>query len=153
MSLTEIATLAETVAALGVIATLAFVAFQIRQNTVAIKNANFQASQERMASLQSRSMSEQVARVIQKGKKSYAQLDETEKLIFASWFIEYQLVASNFMRLGREGILRPELIDMAQQRLRNLLRNPGVQEYLSEKDREVFPASAEKLISELIARS
>lgn len=153
MSLTEIATLAETVAALGVIATLAFVAFQIRQNTVAIKNANFQASQERMASLQSRSMSEQVARVIQKGKKSYAQLDETEKLIFASWFIEYQLVASNFMRLGREGILRPELIDMAQQRLQNLLRNPGVQEYLSEKDREVFPASAEKLISELIARS
>jgi len=153
MSLSVIATLADTIAALGVIATLVFVAFQIKQNTQEIKNTHYQASQERMASLQSRTMDERIATTVQKGKKSYTGLDEAEKLVFSSWVLEYQLVASNFIRLGQQGILRSELAEMAQHRFDNLLLIPGVQEFFRDKDRETLPSSTEELVKKVLASS
>ena len=153
MSLSVIATLADIIAALGIIASLIFVALQVKQNTRETKNTNFQASQERVASLQSRTMDERVAAIIQQGKKSYAQLEEAEKLVFSSWVLEYQLVADNYISLGRQGILESELAKMFQRRLENLFRNPGVQELYRDKDLEPLPDHIVQLAEKIFASS
>lgn len=150
MSLIEIASLADTIAAIGVIVTLAFIAFQIRQNTQEIKNTHYQASQERSATLHSRTMDIRVADIIEKGKRSYASLTDGEKLVFSSWIYEFQLVSNNFRQLAQQGVLRSELGAMYDGRFENLLRNPGVQEFFKDADRPRLTASSEERVSNIL---
>ena len=153
MSLSAISALADIIAALGIIASLIFVAHQVKQNTQETMNTNFQMSQERVASLRSRTMDESVAAIIQKGKKSYTQLDEGEKLVFSSWILEYQIVAGIFRSLGIQGVMRPDLAEIWKRRYEILLRNPGVRELYDSGDLEPIPAHSVEFAEKIFASS
>jgi hypothetical protein len=151
MSLAAIAAFADVLTAIAVATSLIFVAFQIRQNTQEIKNTHYQASQSRSASLHSRTMDIKTAEIIVKGKKSYASLSDAEKLVFSSWIFEFNMVSTNFLMLSRQGVLRPELNEMYGNRLENLLKNPGVQEFFQDKDRPRVTASSEERVGRILA--
>ena len=151
MSLSAIAVFADTLTAIAVITSLIFVAFQIRQNTNEIKNTHYQTSQSRSATLHSRTMDLETAEIIVKGKKSYASLSDAEKLVFSSWIFEFNMVSNNFLMLSRQGVLRPELSEMYHNRLEELLKNPGVQEFFQDKNRPKLTASSEERIGRILA--
>lgn len=153
MSLSLISTVADFVTSIAMIASLLFVALQVKRNTQEVKNSHYQATQARMSTFQSRTMDERVATVVQKGKKSYTQLGESEKLVFTSWLIEYHIVISNLLDFGRQGIFGAELVDMARARFEKLLHNPGVHEYYQDTDREALPAWANEYASRVYGDS
>ncbi len=70
MDFSIIANFADVLAAIGVIASLIFLAVQVGRNTHEVKNSHLQSSQALMASHQSRTQNEQTAAIIQKGKNS-----------------------------------------------------------------------------------
>ena len=82
MNLSNIADIADLLAAAGVIATLIFLAMQIRQNTKAVQNTRWESYLDRLANNFARPMNEQVATVIVKGNRSFAALNDTEKQIY-----------------------------------------------------------------------
>ena len=107
MNVSDIADFADILAAIGVIASLLFVAFQVRRNTKAIRNQHFEATLDHLASQFSRSLDERVATIIDKGRKNFNDLSDPEKLTFGAWANEYIMGASRLTSFGQQGLLDP----------------------------------------------
>ena len=94
MNLSAAADLADLLAALGIIATVIFLALQIRQNTKALENTRWESYLDRLANSFARPMDERVATVILKGNRSFNALSDAEKLVYSAWADEYILSAA-----------------------------------------------------------
>lgn len=153
MDFSFIGNFADLLAAFGVIASLIFLAVQVRRNTAEVKNSHLQSSHALMASFQSRTQNELSAAIIEKGKHSYHDLGDAEKLVFSSWIHEWLLVADNFMRLGQDGILAPGLAEFAEERMRWLFTHPGVGEFWRSAGREPYPDAPSVRLGESVLKS
>ena len=71
MNASIIANYADVLAALGVIASLLFVAFQVRRNTKTVHNQQWLSTIDRRAENFSRPLDERVATTLDKGKKNF----------------------------------------------------------------------------------
>lgn len=118
MDFSLIANSADLVAAFGVIASLIFLAVQVRRNTNEVRNSHLQSSQALFASFRSTTLDLRVAEVIEKGKQSFHELSQVEKMVFTSWMHEFMIVSDNFVRLGRDGFLAPGMAEYAEKRIR-----------------------------------
>ena len=138
MNISVVAGIADLAAALGVIASLIFLALQIRQNTETVKNSHWEATLQRDNTHTARTLDEHVANIVQKGRKSYSGLTDSEKLVFESWIYEWTMVYEGLTIFSTKGILRPEVKDVADQELEWYFCAPGVREwYLSENRRPI----------------
>ncbi len=93
MTLSGLASLAEIVASLGVIASLIFIAIQIRQSTEQTKLANWGSVVDRYSIVYSHTNDIQLANLVAKGRSSYKDLTDGEKISFGH-YLEQMCIAN-----------------------------------------------------------
>jgi len=104
MSLTEIASLADTIAAIGVIASLLLVARQVRQNTEQMKLANWGSLVDRYSTVYSHTNDIDLANLVAKGRKSYRDLTEGEKISFGHYLEQLCIANEGSMQFARSNV-------------------------------------------------
>ncbi len=81
MTLAQITVLAELLAAVGVIASLMFVAFEIRKNKAQMRPANWGNVADRFNAVYAQTDDIELAKLVVKGRQSYHDLSEAEKFL------------------------------------------------------------------------
>ncbi len=122
--------MAELVGAIGVVATLGYLAVQIRQNTRVIHTSNFQELQRDYSTLANTiAGSPDAAEIFDRGLASFDALSQAEKARF-HWMISEPLKgAQTCFQLHRRGLIDQELYTDYMNSFFRLLHAPGVREY------------------------
>lgn len=109
----------EFVGAIAVVATLAYLAIQIRQNSASVKSAAAQSVLSNVnANLQTVAETPQMARVIHKGLSDYGVLTEEERFQFISWILAWFRVVEQAHYFYSRGDLDAHLFDGHRAHLR-----------------------------------
>ena len=153
MNASIIADYADIAAAIGVIASLLFVAFQVRQNTKAMHNQAYASIVERFAENVARLSDERMAITLDKGKRNFNDLSDPEKLTFGAWAQEYISVFNRNLGLSGQGLLGPQIEEMAQRQLKWFFKYPGMGQWWRNADRHPVPAHFEAIIDAALAEA
>jgi hypothetical protein len=152
MSLAEITALADLLAAAGVIASLIFVAFEIRKNTAQTRQANWGTAADRFNAVYAQSDDIELAELIVRGRQKYHDLSEAEKLSFGHYLeqlciaIEALLVHGESLAHGREAMLA-----LAKKHLAFHLGFPGARQWYEEFDEQRgYPPQMRQFIRDAI---
>ncbi len=106
MDLTQLANLGEFIGGVAVVASLIYVGFQIRQNTDSVRmTAEFDSSRSFSDWLSRVSLSDDQARIFERGVWDHEQLDENEKLRFLWAIADVFSRIEGFYRLHQRGYL------------------------------------------------
>jgi len=134
MSLTDLANLAQIVAAIGVVVSLLYVGYQIRQNTSAVRSAAAQTVHEHFAKwYQMVAADPELARITATGLRDYSSLNEQERVRFISAFMSFLSYTQNAFLKWREGSLEPHLWLGWEQVMMNLFGAPGGKSFWKER--------------------
>jgi len=126
MSLNDLANLGQIIGALTVVISLIYVAFQIRQNTAAIRSATAQSVHEHFAGWYNAFACDgSLSQIAINGLKDYGSLSETEKARFVALFMAFLSYGQNAFLKRRQGLLSPSLWNGREQVLMNLIGAPG----------------------------
>ncbi len=152
MNLAQITILAELLAAAGVVASLIFVAFEIRRNTAQARLGNWQSVTERATALWSRTSDIELANLIAKGRKSYHDLTEGEKISFGHYLEELCIAYESLPMLAKSQLHGSEdILALFKRHMQFHLGFPGAREWLQEfEDQRGFPPMLRRLIHEAI---
>lgn len=145
MSLASVAAVADLLAALGVIASLLFLASQIRQNTRALANQNWLAIVERIAEQTTRTLDRAVAETVSRGRESYESLDAADKIVFDAWAYEFIICVNRHIGFNEQG-MKPEIEAMTERYLSWFFASQGNRAWWTADDRRPFPAHYERVI-------
>lgn len=152
MNLSNLADLADLLAALGVVASLVFVATQVRQNTKTVANTHWESYVDRLASNFARNLDERVADIVFRGRSSFAALSDTEKLTYSAWADEYILSASILFIYQEQSVLHTTVTNTADRRLAWFFAFPGNVEWWHHERRHPVPALVEQRIDHWLSR-
>ena len=152
MDLAQITVLAELLAAVGVIASLIFVAFEIRKNAAQARQANWGNAADRFNAVYSQTGDIELAKLVVKGRQSYHDLSEAEKVSFGHYLeqiciaIEALLVHGESLAHGREVMMA-----LAKKHLEFHLGFPGARQWYDEFDEQRgYPPAMREFIREAI---
>jgi len=152
MDLAQITVLAELFAAAGVIASLIFVAFEIRKNAAQTRQANWGNAADRFNAVYSQTDDIELAKLVVKGRQSYHDLSEAEKVSFGHYLeqiciaIEALLVHGESLAHGREVMMA-----LAKKHLAFHLGFPGSRQWYDEFDQQRgYPPAMREFIREAI---
>ena len=152
MDLAQITVLAELFAAAGVIASLIFAAFEIRKNAAQTRQANWGNAADRFNAVYSQTGDIELAKLVVKGKQSYHDLSEAEKVSFGHYLeqiciaIEALLVHGESLAHGREVMMA-----LAKKHLAFHLGFPGSRQWYDEFDQQRgYPPAMREFIREAI---
>ena len=134
MNLNDLANVGQVIGALAVVISLIYVAFQIRQNTSAVRSATAQAVHDNYADWYMSLMGDaELNRIAIKGLKDYSSLDEIEKAQFIEVFMAFISYSQNAFYQWREKSLSPALWGGWELLVMNLLASPGGKEFWKER--------------------
>ncbi len=152
MDLVQITVLAELLAAVGVIASLIFVAFEIRKNAAQARQANWGNAADRFNAVYSQTGDIELAKLVVKGRQSYHDLSEAEKVSFGHYLeqiciaIEALLVHGESLAHGREVMMA-----LAKKHLAFHLGFPGSRQWYDEFDQQRgYPPAMREFVREAI---
>ena len=137
MTLAQLTVAAELLAAVGVIASLLFVALEIRKNTAQTRQANWGNAADRFNAVYAQTNDIELAELVVKGRESYHDLSEAEKVSFGHYLeqlciaIEALLVHGESLAHGREAMMA-----LAKKHLSFHLGFPGAKQWYDEFDRQ-----------------
>jgi hypothetical protein len=152
MNWDAIGAIAELLGAIGVIASLVYLATQIRQNTRSVQGAAYQSLVVGQQALQSVSYDSETAEIIRRGMQDGSQLSETEAFRF-NWLISGVVQGyENAMYQFETGMLAPERWQSQIANLRWFLASPGVRAWWSTFYKEHLAADFVRLVDEEIRR-
>jgi len=121
---------AELFGALGVIATLGYLAVQIRQNTAVVRTSSFQELMKGMSNFTgSISQNPEVADIYLRGMANYEDLCKTEKIRFHALMTEPFTNAQVSYQLHNRGLIDEKLYAGYMASFSGLLRAPGVRQW------------------------
>lgn len=152
MSLAEITAMADLLAAAGVIASLIFVAFEIRKNTAQTRQANWGNAADRFNAVYAQTDDMELANLIIKGRQSYHDLTEAEKLSFGH-YLEQLCIAIEALLVHGESLAhgRVAMIALAEKHLAFHLGFPGARQWYEEFDRQRgYPSAMREFIRDAI---
>jgi hypothetical protein len=129
MDLSRLADLADLLGAIGVIASLLFVAYEVRRNTAEARRANWESSIDRFNALWSRTSGEQTADVLHRGRQSFLGLSGSEQIVFSNWYNELCLTYETMIVLGNEHVLGDKLTGLAMRHLQYYFGFAGAREW------------------------
>ena len=150
MNVSLIADYADILAALAIIASLVFVALQVRQNTAELKNSHWEGVIDRVNGFHARALDGETAKIIQKGRQGFNDLDDVERIAFEGWIHEFVTSMAAVRGLSKTGVLRPQMLEAADQRVRWMFRHQGVREWWESQDRVPFASDTAAGINDLI---
>jgi hypothetical protein len=150
MNLSLIADYADVLSTLGIILSLGFVAYQVKQNTRELRYGHWETVIDRLNAFHSRTLDATAADIVNRGQQSYEDLNAAERLAFEGWMHEFILSFAPLRELARQGILPPGRLEVANERVRWMFRNQGVIEWWRSANRVPFAADTAAKIDELM---
>jgi hypothetical protein len=152
LGLEDLTAFADLLAAAGVIASLIFVAFEIRRNTEQTKQANWANVADRFSAVYAQTDDIELAKIVVRGRQSYEGLSEAERLAFGHYLeqlciaLESLLVHGDSLAHGRDAMLA-----LAKKHLAFHLSFPGAREWYEEFDTQRgFPPRMREFVREAI---
>jgi hypothetical protein len=134
MSIAELGSIGELVGAIATVATLAYLAIQIRGSTRAVRSASAQAVHESFATWYRMLATDgELTDLTTKGLRDYSSLSESERGRFVSVAMAIVLCAQDAFIKWREGSLSPELWSGWEFVVMNLLLTPGGKGFWKER--------------------
>ena len=133
MTIQELGSLGELVAAIATVATLIYLALQIRHNTQATRAASFHAISDSMNHVNvSIAQSPGLARIFVVGSTERGSLTEEERLQYDNVLLSYFHVFETMHYQARVGAGERNLLVAEERSLAALLSTPGVREWWAE---------------------
>jgi hypothetical protein len=134
MTLSDIVNLAQIIGAIAVVVSLFYVAFQIRQNTLAVRSATAQDVHENFASCYHLLAADsELSRITINGLRDYSSLTEIEKARFIATFMAFLSYSQNAYLKWCEGSLSPALWSGWELLMMNLVSAPGGRAFWEER--------------------
>ena len=137
MNLDGLASLAEIVSSLGVIASLIFVAWEIRKNTAQTRLANYGSLVDRYNAVYAQTDDIELAGLIARGRKSYRDLSDAERISFGH-YLEQVCIANESMLIFAQAHVHDRESNLAlfRKHIRFHLGFPGAREWFDEFERQ-----------------
>lgn len=134
MTFQELGVIGELVAAAATVATLVYLALQIRHNTSAVSAAAAQSVHEAFATWYRLLAAEaSLAQLVTNGLRDYSSLNETDKARFIATFMAFLSYSQDAYIKWREGALAPELWQGWEMLIMNLVNAPGGKGFWEER--------------------
>jgi hypothetical protein len=134
MNLTDLANIGQIVGAIGVIVSLVYVGYQIRQNTSVVRSSAAQTVHEHFAKwYQMVAADAELSRITATGLRDYSSLNEEERVRFISAFMSFLSYSQNAFLKLQEGSLEPHLWLGWEQVMMNLFGAPGGKSFWKER--------------------
>ncbi|MGD2130427.1 MAG: hypothetical protein PVJ17_14085 [Lysobacterales bacterium] len=152
MTITELADLAEIVSGFGVIASLIFVALEIRKGTAQSKLANWASLVDRYNAVYSQTDDIALANLVAKGRKSYRDLTEGEKISFGH-YLEQLCIANEALLVYAQTMVhgKEDALAVFRKQISFHLGFKGSREWLEDFESErSFPAPLMRAIHQAI---
>ncbi len=152
MNMAELTIVAELLAAAGVIASLIFVAFEIRRNTAQTRQANWGSIADRFSAVYAQTDDLELANLVVKGRQSYDDLSEAEKLSFGH-YLEQLGIAIEALQVHGESVAhgREVMMALARKHLAFHLGFPGSRQWYEEFEQQRgYPPAMRRLVREAI---
>jgi len=152
MNLAQLTVAAEIIAAVGVIASLIFVALEVRKNTAQTRQANWGNVADRFNAVYSQTDDMELAKLIVKGRQSYHDLSEAEKISFGH-YLEQLCIAIEALLVHGESLAhgRGANMALAKKHLAFHLGFPGARQWYDEFDEQRgYPPAMQGFIREAI---
>ncbi len=134
MTLQQAYLLSGIIAAISVVASLLYMAAQIRQNTMAVRMSTGQAVTEELRALYRYSAEHDSADVVYRGFQDMAKLEGSDRLRFYAMMHDYFWAFQNAFFQMSSGTLDTRYWSAAVNSLRHLMTFPGVRAYWGERD-------------------
>ena len=134
MSLGDLANLGQIIGAIAVVISLFYVAYQIRQNTNAVRSATAQAVHEHFAKWYHLLAADgDLSQIAANGLRDYASLSEQEKTRFIATFMAFLSYSQNAFLKWRQGLLASALWMGWELLIMNLICAPGGRAFWKER--------------------
>lgn len=134
LTIQDLGSLGEIVGAVATVATLIYLAIQIRDNTFAVRSSAAQSVHEAFSTwYRMLSADADLAQLVANGLRDYASLTETERARFVATFMAFLSCSQDAFIKWQEGSLAPELWSGWEQVILNLIGSPGGREFWGER--------------------
>ena len=134
MSLGDLANLGQIIGAIAVVISLFYVAYQIRQNTNAVRSATAQTVHEHFAKWYHLLAADgDLSQIVANGLRDYSSLSEQEKNRFIATFMAFLSYSQNAFLKWREGLLASPLWMGWELLIMNLICAPGGRAFWKER--------------------
>lgn len=134
MTIQDLGSIGEFVAAVATVATLVYLAIQIRANTSAVQSAAAQTVHEAFATwYRMLATDADLAQLVTNGLRDYSSLTETDKARFVSTFMAFLSYSQDAFIKWREGSLSQELWTGWELVMMNLVNSPGGKDFWRER--------------------
>lgn len=134
MTLQELGSIGELVAAIATVGSLVYLAIQIRANTGAVRSAAAQSVHEAFAAwYRLLAADASLSQLVANGLRDYSVLSETERARFIATFMAFLSYCQDAFIKWREGALSPELWSGWELVMMNLVNAPGGKEFWAER--------------------
>lgn len=134
VTLQELGSIGELVAAVATVGSLVYLAVQIRANTSAVRSAAAQSVHEAFAAwYRLLAADASLSQLVANGLRDYSVLSETERARFIATFMAFLSYCQDAFIKWREGALSPELWSGWELVMMNLVNAPGGKEFWAER--------------------
>lgn len=133
MTISELASIADILAGLGVIASLIFVGIEVRRNTQQAKLDNWSQSIDRFQTIYANTGNEYLSNLMAKGSKSYKDLSDGEKIAFGHQLEQLCIGLESILHIaGNEVHEKDQMISLFEKHVQHHLGSPGGKEWYKE---------------------
>lgn len=130
MTLSQIAAIADLVAAAGVIASLIFVGLEMRKNAAQARLSNWFSVLGALREHKRRTDTHEMAAVVAAGRQDYAGPSEAEKIMFGNWMEEMLQAQEGLLQYSDVSVIqREQLVRTASANLRWHFGFPGCRDW------------------------
>ena len=137
MTLEQLSFVAEIIGSLGVIISLLFVGAELRKSTVQSKLSNYGDMVNRFMSVYAATNDLELSRLITKGRKSYTNLTEEEKLSFGHYLENLCIALESLLQYDKAVVHRPgETQGLFDKHLAYHMSFPGAREWFRAFEQE-----------------
>ncbi len=154
MTIQDLGSLGEFITALATLATLIYVAVQIRQNTRSVRASSFRdSSSDIFYIIDQLALDPELNRVYFAGTRDYASLSPEDRRRFGTYMSSLLGRWENLVFQSEQGVLDPMSFTFFFENLRVSYSQPGTQQWWS-KVRHLYPQRVQQLVErDLIGRA
>lgn len=134
MNWDAISGIAELVGASGVIGSLIYVGFQIRQNTTATRRTNARSTASVIGSVYDTLIAADVAEIFVRGSQDLQALDAVERYRFDLAMVRWLQAIEQAYLDYRDDLYPQEVFDTYRQNIPGVLNSPGGSEWWNQRD-------------------
>lgn len=113
MTMSQFADIADLLAALGIINSLGFLAFELRKSSRQERISNWQSTMSGLREARRRTDDPHVADVVTRGRVSFYDLSDQDRLTFGFWMEELLLAHDPFLAHPEQILVSPEATRIA----------------------------------------